>query len=243
MIFDLLKRKWAEYLLEILVIIISILAAFSLERWNESRKERLLEADYYCKILEDINQDIALLELREVENQERIANGNLLISLLQHKNVDSHDLVNLLRLSITKTASIFTPSDAAFEDLKSSGNLNIIQDQEIKDELIKFYSEVEGYISLLDVNSQFTLETYYSSNKNFAELGWHQIDYVADELDEAVVDINALDNNVKLTDAMRSQLQSDALFYLTTNARKKRLYKDLSVELIQMQSLLSKKCQ
>ena len=49
-IFEILKRKWAEYLLETMVIIIGIIGAFALENWNELRKDRLKEKKLIVKI-------------------------------------------------------------------------------------------------------------------------------------------------------------------------------------------------
>lgn len=201
-----------------------------------------MEQSYYCKILEDINQDVLQIEKHILENGNRIKNNNDLLQLLQKKFPDPSKMVNILRRSITKTGSIFKPSKAAFDDLKSSGNLKIIKDQEIKDELINYYSTMESYIDVIFVNSHYTVETYYNSNKNFADLGWQNIDYVKAEIDASMIDIEALNISPYPPPKLRKQLISDAIFYLTTNSRKKRLYAELAEQVYKMQERMSDKC-
>ena len=52
-ILNTLKQKWAEYILEILVIIIGILGTFMLKSWHESRKLEIQRQELIASLIED----------------------------------------------------------------------------------------------------------------------------------------------------------------------------------------------
>ena len=51
-----------------------------------------------------------------------------------------------------------------------------------KNLLIIYYSALQNFVDIIAVNSAYTVEIYYDSNKNFADLGWHHLDYVKAEI-------------------------------------------------------------
>lgn len=225
-----------------MLVVIGILIALQINNWNEERKSRQLEHVYYCKLLEDVRQDQVLLNNLMTENQERIKSSNEMISLLQQKSPVRKEVMKSMRGATAKTTFTFKPSKSAFEDLKSSGNLNILTDLSLKDKLINYYSVLEGYVDVVDVNSDAAVAMYYLPGKNFEEIGWQDIDYVRKEMDSSLVDIRALETRSYPSTETRKQLLSEALLYLGTNARKKELYQTMALQIVSMENALRGKC-
>jgi len=124
--------KYLKYAIgEILLVVIGILLALSLNNWNESRKNELIKN----RLIEDL-----VLELRSSKEKidEVIITGNLHIlnGNLFMKHIGSN-VIEVPMDSLTKLGSFFTegiPFDLnipIYEEAKSSGRLSMIGNKQI----------------------------------------------------------------------------------------------------------------
>lgn len=133
--------KYSRYAIgEIVLVVIGILIALQINNWNEERKERIIEFRYLQNLRTDLKNDsIALQEIKA----HRINTANAAKTLLEI--ADSGLVVNVYEVdSLYWTIGVwweFIPNDNTFQELISSGNLNIIQDEEIKKSLLKLSKE------------------------------------------------------------------------------------------------------
>ena len=227
---------------EIVLVVIGILIALQINNWNEERKNHLLEADYYFKLLEDIDQDALEIQNQIDMNQDRIDNSNKFISLLQQPNFTQQEVIQLMLGSVSKTTFTFQPSKAAFEDLKSSGNLGLLRDLAIKNKLIAYYTKLDGLIDVIDVNSDASIDAFFNYQKDFSEIGWQYLPFVTSEIDTSIIDVNALTPKDYPSNELRKQLISDAVMFLGNSSRKKDLYLEMFEEIKSMQHILNQKC-
>jgi hypothetical protein len=238
--------KIKNYLLyavgEIVLVVIGILIALQIGTWNDERRDRKLEQVYYCKLLEDVNQDRFVLERLIFENSDRIKAGNVMIQMLQQKSPNRKELIRQMRANVSKITFTFKPSLAAFDDLKSSGHLNLLKDNIIKKQLINYYSALEGYTNVLDSNTTTALAVYTNPFKDFAEVGFQDIEGVRRVLDTTLVDTKKLAPVNYPSEKVRKLLLSEAIYYLNVNSRNAEIRQLMLQDIGQMQRLLEAKC-
>lgn len=134
-ILETLKQKWAEYLLEIMVIIIGIIGAFMLNSWNNNniqlKNEQLILKGLKKNLvfnLEELNRtqkdtkqgyDACIEILKLVEPQ---------VSTYSVQKVDSllGEMINYYT---------YDPSTGAIDEIINAGQLNIIQNLKLKNQI------------------------------------------------------------------------------------------------------------
>lgn len=129
-----MKNKLIKHFLEAFVIVISILGAFALENWNESRKERQEELKYLASLRLDLLEDLSRLAfLSEFRKNKILASSELLHNPPLSTPEDQIDFFNnLMTVFIWRE---FTPNKNTIEELVSSGNLSLIKNDSIKDQV------------------------------------------------------------------------------------------------------------
>ncbi len=142
--FDLMEKnktgKYFKYAIgEIVLVVIGILIALSINNWNENRKERVQE----IKNLKNIQQDILLDTVDIMYNvkyhklfqtsQKQLLNY-IHIKDLQPKEIIKYELA-------LGSPLIFTLHESSFTNLKDN-NINIISNQELKKQISNHYDNI-----------------------------------------------------------------------------------------------------
>ena len=114
--------KYLKYAIgEIVLVVIGILIALSINNWNEIRKEKLQELAYSCKIKEDLESDknsISII-IEGIEERLKICKQLLLKlhSTPKDKSIIMDDYLRAVR------SDVFYPNKSAITDITSSGKL------------------------------------------------------------------------------------------------------------------------
>lgn len=162
--------KYLKYAIgEILLVVIGILIALQINNWNEEKKNSASERQYYCRILEDFELEKQLIaELNEKSNY-RINTSKEILLDLDAGTKDKHYLINQFLLAVR--SEVYEPRNVTFKDLISSGNLKLINDINLKNSLIQYYSELENKQFQLKQNRDEITKTVFELVKTNIDIG------------------------------------------------------------------------
>lgn len=100
---------------EIVLVVIGILIALSINNWNEVRKNRQFEKEIITLIDQNLQRDSTLLAIELHKSQDAITSTDLLLEQVSHKNYN--DSLNNLMGKIINFQR-FKSQSSAFEVLK-----------------------------------------------------------------------------------------------------------------------------
>ena len=119
--------KYFKYAIgEIVLVVIGILIALQINNWNENRKNRQAESEYYCRILEDFQINEKLVNQVSESLSDKIFICKKVIKDLNIQPNNQYEILNTFLDAARQ--NVFVPSKIAFEDLTSSGNLQLLND-------------------------------------------------------------------------------------------------------------------
>jgi len=146
------ENKFGKYLTyaigEIILVVIGILIALSINNWNENRKTRDKEIGFSINLKSDLideqqnNNTFCLYYFEKAKNASFLLNTNSPLKTVEE----------VLDFTIKFEQIIFwdsyVPNNNTFKELLSSGNLTLIKNDSIKNSLLqldKQYAEISKY--------------------------------------------------------------------------------------------------
>ena len=147
----LLEKKPTKYLKyaigEIILVVIGILIALQINNWNELRKQKLLKINYLERIANDIQQDtININKTVESINKNQIYISDFITTLGSKKISAKLDSSVTAYFKNGWIISDFSPVTNTYTDLSQTGNMKIIDNTALVDQIIEYY----GYIEIIE---------------------------------------------------------------------------------------------
>jgi hypothetical protein len=137
------QQSWLTLVLELVVVVVGIFLGLQVDSWNEARKDRVLEQQYVASLKADFQADIEELDEAIALAENRAQLGRLLISTIDKGRVEGDP--NEFIWAVFSSSLLNYPSytQATYNDLLSTGNLQLLQDANMKAAVAGYYTDIE----------------------------------------------------------------------------------------------------
>lgn len=160
--------KYSRYAIgEILLVVVGILIALQINTWNEERKLAKTEKSYYRNLYNDLQRDSTEYLYKGRNARDNIVKLENILSFIENnyelKGADIKDVQWINQTYKDTLALVHCLSQAGFFqypqlfentiiDLRSTGNLKLLQNKSLKNDLLYYYNHIklwESWIATL----------------------------------------------------------------------------------------------
>jgi hypothetical protein len=133
------KEKVKEILTEILIIVFAVTLSIWLHSWSEERHEHKDAQTFLIGLKEDLQNDISKLE----KTKKKLNKTQQEISFALHLTPKKIDSIKANHQQIQSGANIISTvvNNGRYEGFKSSGKINTIENQNIRNKILSYYQE------------------------------------------------------------------------------------------------------
>jgi ABC-type uncharacterized transport system fused permease/ATPase subunit len=230
-ILETLKRKWAEYLLEIIVITVGILGAYALNEWN-NRKERLKDE---ISILGEIQLGLKSDLIDNIQNVDACEKANNSIKILLDGFEDDilyYDSLNH-HFANTIIQTAFITQEGLYNSLMTKG-FDLISNKELRNRIIKMYDFDFQNIKVLE-------NGFFVKNEALNNYSLDHFDIVAWWPNKSMIPLNfeQLKGDIKYRTLLKSRMNENELmifFSSGVNEKLETLIADINQEITRLKN-------
>lgn len=136
-------RRYFIYAIgEILLVVVGILIALQVNNWNEQRLDTNRGQEYLNRLLENLEEDKKIIQIRITFIKEVERYAKLAISHAENTISDEVSEWDIL-LAYFQSSQIWPLelTDVTYDELKNSGEIKLIKDYTLRKELSTYYGE------------------------------------------------------------------------------------------------------
>jgi hypothetical protein len=164
--------KYLQYALgEIVLVVIGILIALSINNWNTDRKNQLKERTYLINLQTEIEKHIVRLEDNLDYTKRRLHSIDY---VLKHVQSPKEDLIvdsMIVHLNWMQWVGTIRLDTNIYQDMLNTGNLNLIRNKEVRLGLQNYFYLIERYRSATATNNDLYINNAISFYMKHLSMG------------------------------------------------------------------------
>ncbi len=178
--------KYMRYAIgEIVLVVIGILIALQINTWNNERINRIEEKAYLKRLAMDLNRDLNNIQLSIVNYEKKLVLGLDVLDSLGNQNIEYFKNREIVQYSLNHYSSdrswlprtmgeklyailrinLYYQSDITFQELLSTGKIDIIKNQKLKAAIQEHYLKMTAEQNFQD-RIVMTIQTNYRTALN-----------------------------------------------------------------------------
>jgi hypothetical protein len=147
------RQRLPDILLEIAIIVFAVTLSIQLHSWHEHSLEREKERKFLVGLRQDLQQD--LREMSRDSGSYQVQLRGLRYYLAFAAGKQRPDSVNHYQWTL-RNATVLIPNNSRFEGLKSAGEIDIIENEDMLNGILDYYQElIPDLVLNADAYSQY----------------------------------------------------------------------------------------
>lgn len=157
------KNKFTTYLLyafgEIVLVVIGILLALQINVWNGERILQKQETMYLSRLIAENEKDLVTISNSLDEVKLSMSTIDNFCNALNDTSVGDSAVIQAAQAYLQHGSVVpqFNSSSSTFEDLSSTGNMRVIQDENLRNDIIQHYNDIVIMQERMRVNSEWAI--------------------------------------------------------------------------------------
>ncbi len=184
-------KKYARYAIgEIVLVVIGILIALSINNWNEVRKTTNIEIEYLIRLRSDLVNDTAYYH-RRIKYADKVFADHKKAFIISHTQIASPQDFYQSFNNLEWSSEALSIRDITYNEMHNAGQINIIRNDKIKTEILEFYRQVDlvaKHFEEINISSvEFMADFFMQSKalKHFWSYGHEFSPWTPEMLDES----------------------------------------------------------
>lgn len=154
-------QNWFAVGIDFAIVVIGVYIGIQVSNWNDDIRFQSLEESYLLRIADELRSNAEMFEADARFAQESREKLRGFLEVIKNPSASDADLVRHTRdyFSVGIFFADFKPSQTTFDELKATGNLGIIKDDEMRAALIELHANYADGIYTFDKNEDWVLQT------------------------------------------------------------------------------------